>query len=151
MGLGCCVHKIHDSMEFKFDENTESSPSKRLKLTVRSGSVSINPDGSIKSTEVAKSPFAGANAVFYPMYLVREYKGDVLESLYEPMEVIGEGSYGEVRKVTCKRTGCTRVMKTILKKKGSPDDKILDEIQILRKLVSYKFSFVGSSKHCEAF
>ena len=136
MGTECCSGRENDKEEYRTDYVQEKPPSpKRLKKSVKSKGMNINPESPSKPIELAVRPSVGLTAVFYPMYLVREYKGSMVESLYDTMEVIGRGSYGEVRKVKCKRTGCTRVMKKILKQKGSEDDKVLDEIQILRKLV----------------
>ena len=68
--------------------------------------------------------------------LVKEYFGDPFD-IYEELEELGEGAYGVVKKVCLKENPETiRAMKIIPKENimEGQSQKLLDEIQILRKL-----------------
>lgn len=58
-----------------------------------------------------------------------------LAGRYEKLEVIGKGTFGEVRKVLEKETKKIRVMKSMLKKQCQKSEFVVDEIEILKQLV----------------
>ncbi len=67
--------------------------------------------------------------------LFRTEKTISLSDKYEKLELIGKGSFGEVRKVLEKESGKIRVMKCMLKGRCQKSELVVDEIEILKQLV----------------
>lgn len=79
----------------------------------------------------------------------RENKG-YLEERYQILQVIGKGSFGEVKKIKDRCTGELRAVKVMQKKYCQMTKDFSDEIQILQKLVYLTTSnYKGSSKCCQ--
>lgn len=72
-----------------------------------------------------------------------------LADQYQILEFIGEGGYGEVRKVRNKITKEIRAVKIIAKSKSQTTSDFSDETSILQKL-AIKVLRVGSSECCKA-
>ena len=66
---------------------------------------------------------------------IQEQKGKV-KAKYRVFEILGEGTYGVVRRVIIKSTGEQRAMKTIKKEKITEEylKSLMDEINILKQM-----------------
>ena len=84
------------------------------------------------------SPMLGCSTSFRiePQYFRVERKGQ-LESRYKIDEIIGKGSFGEVKKIIDKHTGLYRALKIISKDNCEKTDSFNDEIEIIKKLVYF--------------
>eukprot|EP00826_Nyctotherus_ovalis_P025733 TRINITY_DN1998_c0_g1_i11.p2 TRINITY_DN1998_c0_g1~~TRINITY_DN1998_c0_g1_i11.p2 ORF type:complete len:252 (-),score=71.08 TRINITY_DN1998_c0_g1_i11:1440-2099(-) len=69
--------------------------------------------------------------------LVLENKGKIKDT-YKIMSTIGRGAFGEVHKIMHNQTKKYYAMKTINKANYEEDTDILNEIQILKSLVTYR-------------
>lgn len=63
-----------------------------------------------------------------------EKKGSIYES-YDVLRVLGRGGFGEVSLVRCKTTGKCFALKVINKSCYIGDENLLNEIEVLKKLV----------------
>ena len=81
-----------------------------------------------------------------PEMFRKQKEGSLLEK-YEQLDIIGKGCFGEIRKVKDKATGKIRVLKSIFKAKCQKTELLVDEIEILKKLVCILNKSVGSSQH----
>ena len=79
--------------------------------------------------------------------LVLEKKGPIYQS-YKVVDVLGYGTFGEVKKVICRSTGKIYALKIIKKSCCTPSLNIMNEIDILKKLVFFLLLKIGSSKYC---
>jgi len=59
-----------------------------------------------------------------------------ISDIYQPLQLIGKDSYGEIRKVRNKYTNAIRAVKIISKSKCQMTKNFADEISILQELVS---------------
>ena len=66
-----------------------------------------------------------------------------IEEQYEVLEVIGKGSFGEVKKIRDRETGELRALKVMQKKSCQMTKEFSDEIQILQKLVKTHYIQAG--------
>ena len=65
-----------------------------------------------------------------------EKSRDLMNDTYEIGDVIGVGSYGEVRRIRSKTTGVIKALKIIEKINCQMTDNFADEIEIIKKLVA---------------
>jgi len=124
-------------------ENT-SSPSKKNSEKSNSPSQhNIGASGSIRSERSEKS------IVFDPECVVMEKKGSIYKE-YQVVDVLGRGSFGEVKKVLHRASGKAYAMKILNKNCCSKNSNAINEIEILKKLVFSQslYAFLGSSKYC---
>ena len=70
-----------------------------------------------------------------------------LSDKFEQLEIIGKGSFGEVRKVKDRASGKISVMKSMLKSQCQKSELIVDEIEILKQLVLFSATHIGSSPY----
>lgn len=71
-----------------------------------------------------------------PEHFRGEREGKISD-IYESLEILSKGNYGEIRKVKHKLNNEIRVVKTISKTRCQMTSSFSDEIQILQKLVIY--------------
>ncbi len=79
-----------------------------------------------------------------PLHFRREQKKESLEDKYTIESIIGKGSFGEVRKIKDKATGQYRAMKVMSKETCQKTDNFADEIEIIKKLVPFRHTSIGS-------
>jgi hypothetical protein len=76
--------------------------------------------------------------------LKKERKG-LFESKYDVLYLLGSGSFGKVHKVCDISTNEFRAVKIISKTKCNTSEKFNEEIKILKKLVTFNITVLGSS------
>jgi hypothetical protein len=85
-----------------------------------------------------------ADSVSIDLSEVKLERKGTIESKYEVLYTLGTGSYGEVQKIRDLESDELKVVKVISKEKCNTVDKYNEEIEILKKLVTY-FTHIGSS------
>ena len=80
---------------------------------------------------------AKTDGVVFNLSNVRSERTGTLESRYETLYILGSGAYGEVRKIRDRITDDIKAVKLISKEKCRTVEKLNEEIEILKKLVSY--------------
>ncbi len=71
-----------------------------------------------------------------PLHFRGERKKESLANRYVVEDIIGRGSFGEVKRIRDKVTGLYRALKVINKDNCQKTDSFADEIEIIKKLVS---------------
>jgi hypothetical protein len=80
------------------------------------------------------------SVAFDPACLVMEKKGSIYDE-YTVLDVLGKGAFGEVKKVEHKSTHKIYAMKIINRSLCSASENLLNEIEILKKLVRPRLKF----------
>ena len=114
----------------------------RANETARRALKKIIPDRVNASGKADSSHSVGScgSVVFDQECLVVEKKGSIYNE-YKVVDLLGRGTFGEVKKVVHRVSGNAYAMKMINKKFCSKVTNIMNEIEILKKLVHYFFQY----------
>jgi len=89
-------------------------------------------DGTKRTNSLIRSM---TNFKIEPSHFRCEKKKESLGDKYEIQGTLGQGSYGEVKKIISHGTGEVRALKIICKTQCQQTDNFSDEIEIIKKLV----------------
>lgn len=102
----------------------------------RKNSAGLQIPRSDSRRSISSNGSANGSVAFDPGCVVVEKKTGSIYDEYRVVDVLGRGSFGEVKKVVHRVTGKAYALKIINKNYCSENGNILNEISILKKLVS---------------
>lgn len=126
--------KLANSLKAMRVHSSKFSDSTKLRYTAPTDLYEDTLEKQINYKEETK--LLGTDIKFEPKCFRGEKRKASFDNNYITCELIGAGSYGEVRKIRDKVTGEYRALKTFSKENCHKTDNFADEISIVKRLVT---------------